>query len=206
MNAHQKRIIRKIVAPLKRVNLSNRDFSIISNNCWGGIVYDIFGLKYRTPFIGCYIMPEDYIKLLKNLHYYMSLDCKEIDFQKSKFFDKEKKIVPIGQIDDIQICFVHYDSGKIACDKWNKRKLRIDYDNLLIKFSDQNGCTISQGEEFLELPFKNKIFITNKGEFRGKDNVVLMSEFKNQGYVIDDIKPSFKYINLKKILNELIDK
>ena len=134
----------------------------------------------------------------------MTLDCKEIDFFQSKFYGKEKDDnVPIGQIGDIQICFLHYDNGKIACDKWNKRRQRINYDNLLVKFSDQNGCTISQGDEFLKLPFKNKIFITNKDYFKGKDGVILMPESKNLGYVIDDIKPSFKYINLKKLLNKL---
>lgn len=36
MNAHTKRQIRKIISPFRRIGLKNFDFSIISNNCWGG--------------------------------------------------------------------------------------------------------------------------------------------------------------------------
>ena len=54
MNASTKRKIRKFFSPIKRIGLKNKSFSIISNNCWGGIVYDIFGLQYRSPTIGCY--------------------------------------------------------------------------------------------------------------------------------------------------------
>ena len=40
--------------------------TIISNNCWGGFVYQKFNLQYRTPFVGLFIFAPDYIELLEN--------------------------------------------------------------------------------------------------------------------------------------------
>jgi len=55
---------------LLRSQLKNRNFTIVSNNCWGGEVYRGFGLPYQTPFVGLFLFPACYIKLLKNLKNY----------------------------------------------------------------------------------------------------------------------------------------
>ena len=34
-----KKKIKKIIGNVNRIGLKNRDFTIISNNCWGGFVY-----------------------------------------------------------------------------------------------------------------------------------------------------------------------
>ena len=52
--------------------------TIISNNCWGGNVYQKFGLKYTSPTIGLFMIGEDYVKFCKNLRYYSTLNLKFI--------------------------------------------------------------------------------------------------------------------------------
>lgn len=37
--------------------LIDEHFTIISNNCWGGTIYQSYGVKYQTPTIGMFIMP-----------------------------------------------------------------------------------------------------------------------------------------------------
>ena len=56
----------------RRKQLLFTDFTIISNNCWGGLVYQYFGLPYTSPTVGLFIMDDDYIKFLENLDYYLS--------------------------------------------------------------------------------------------------------------------------------------
>lgn len=51
----------KILATSRRAKLTNTDFSIISNNCWGGHVYRRYGLPYTSPTVGMYFFSEDYI-------------------------------------------------------------------------------------------------------------------------------------------------
>lgn len=69
MRAQIKRLLRKIISPIKRFGLKNKKFSIISNNCWGGIVYDIFGLQYLSPTIGLFMFSDDYIRFCENLKF-----------------------------------------------------------------------------------------------------------------------------------------
>ena len=37
-----------------------------------------------------------------------------------------------------------------------------NWDKLLVKFNDQNGCTEMEVNKFMKLPFKNKLFFTCK--------------------------------------------
>ena len=78
--AQIKRRLKKGVALFLRIPLKNKDFSIFSNNCWGGVVYDRYALPYRTPTIGLWIPPKDYIKLLKNSKLYFNSEIKQIKF------------------------------------------------------------------------------------------------------------------------------
>ena len=56
--------IQKFRRTLARIRLRRADFSIISNNCWGGHVYQILGRQFSTPFIGLFISPRSYLRLL----------------------------------------------------------------------------------------------------------------------------------------------
>ena len=86
--AQIKRRIKKIIAVFLRIRLKNKTFSIISNNCWGGVVYDKYGLKYLSPTIGCYFYAEDFLKFCENLKYYLSLPIKMISLEESKYKDE----------------------------------------------------------------------------------------------------------------------
>ena len=49
-----------------------------------------------------------------------------------------------------------------AREKWERRIKRINWDKLLVKFNDQNGCTETEVNRFMGLPYKNKLFFTCK--------------------------------------------
>ena len=42
------------------MTLQNTNFSIISNNCWGGYVYQEQNLPYQSPFVGLFLYAKDY--------------------------------------------------------------------------------------------------------------------------------------------------
>ena len=205
MNAHIKRKIRKLISPLNRLKLKNRNFSILSNNCWGGVVYDKFGLQYLSPTIGAFFFAEDYIKFLKRIDFYLKLELQEIDFSQSKYIgylSTRLNHCVVGKIGDIEIFFLHYDSFLSASKKREKRKNRINFDNLIVKFSDQNLFSKELFYEFDKLDFKNKIFITTNTEFKSNNTrIVYLKDKYKFGYAKDDIKPSFRKLNLKKYLN-----
>lgn len=155
-----------IFGALRRRKLTNTPFTIISNNCWGAHCYRYYQLPYDTPTVGLYIYSEDYLRLLKRLEYYMSLELVFIPCEQSKHADslkaKGEENVPIGLLDDVEIVFLHYKSEKVAREKWNRRKERIHWDNILVKFSQMNGCTEEMLKDFDRLPYSNKFVFTTK--------------------------------------------
>jgi uncharacterized protein (DUF1919 family) len=161
----------------------------------GGFIYDYFGLKYQTPTIGLFFSASDYLKFLTHLDYYLSLDLHQLPPT------KECKIN--GCLGDLSIHFAHYSTFDDAKMKWNKRKLRINKNNLLVKFNDQNGFTEEDFISFQNLPYGHKLFFTVNEKMNSKFTVVFPKKEGKQ-FVKDDIKPSLKYCKIKTILNDMI--
>lgn len=126
--------------------------TIISNNCWCGGIYEDLGLEYMSPTVGLYLNAPCYIKFISNLRYYIDLDLKFTHI--SRYNGRCE--YPIGLLDDIEIHFLHYKSEKDAYDKWNRRKQRINYDNLFIKFCDNDYCTDEHVIAFSKLNYKKR--------------------------------------------------
>ena len=184
---------RKIRNRINRKRLKNHDFSIIASTCNGGVIAHDLGMRFNTPFVNIFILPEDYIKLLKNPKYYIYDN--ELEFSKTKTVNKyslsEKDNYPVAKLDDITLFFPHDHTEKEAAENWNKRKGRIKWDNLFIMFTDRDSCSYELIKEFDQLPYENKVIFTNKPypEFKSafyirgfelEKCVGICSEYKNK--------------------------
>lgn len=198
------KIFDKILLTVRRKSINNKDFSIISNNCWGGFVYKRYNLPYLTPTVGLYFYAEDYIKLCHNLTYYMSLPLKFITLQQSKHFEsltaKGQINIPIAQLDDIEIIFLHYKTEEEALEKWERRKKRINYENLIFKFSEVNNCTYEHLKKFEELEANKKICFTTQN-YKDISSSILFKAYKNKNQVKNDTDDYSRYINIEKLIN-----
>lgn len=140
-------------------------FTIISNNCWGGTVYESYGLRKETPTVGMFIMPSDYIRFCANLSHYLELPLEFIDPEESRWkHELEMKenwgTYLIGKLDDIELHMLHHHDKVTALKKWNSRVKRVRYDKLIFKFNDQNGATLDELKAFDSLPLDNKVIFT----------------------------------------------
>ena len=121
--------INKFGSSYRRKKLKIKNLTIISNNCWAGIVSQYLGIKYYTPTIGLYFFSEEYIKFLERFDYYIKQKLEIIDTKDSKYYDemikKNHKNAIVGKLDDVEIVFLHMKTGKEAIEKWNKRVKRI---------------------------------------------------------------------------------
>lgn len=199
--------LKKIKIIYLRSKLKNKEFTIISNNCWGGFVYQKFDLKYNTPFVGLFLFAPDYINLLRNFKDIIHNELNFINAQESRYKDKLIECdtynkYPIGKLDDeIEIHFLHYHSEEEAKNKWNSRVKRINMDNLLVKFSDRDLCSDDLILEFDKLEFKNKLCFAAK-EYENT-SVITFEEFKGQQCVENEWNHYEKYINIIDTLNSL---
>lgn len=197
------RKIRKIVAPIRRIGIK-KEFTIYSNNCWGGRVYDKFAFKYLTPTIGLAFESDDFIKFLENPNYYYNQELIPIkDIQKKVndewgFYD--------CNCGDIRILFRHYRCVDDAINKWNKRKLRIIKNNIIVKFTyfdDNVDKTIL--DRYIKLPYKKLIlFVKDEQIYNYYKDKCICVFFPKQSYQSEFISSDryLKLKNLKKIINK----
>lgn len=199
-----------LTAGYRKKKLNNYDFTIISNNCWGGTVYESYHLKKMSPTVGMFFMAEDYIKFLENIYHYLESELHFIEPENSRYRmelckDSRWGYYPIGKLDDIELFFLHYHSKDEALKKWNRRCKRINWDRLLVKFNDQNGCTNDLIKRFINLPYKNKIcFVVS--EIDNLENIVYkIRSPKRYKHVMASYEPfgANRTVNINNIINNL---
>lgn len=206
------KIKRKAFASQRKKAIKDTNFTIISNNCWGGMLYESYNLPKESPTVGLFIMASDYVKFVSNLKYYLGKPLVFLKPEYSKWknqlsADKRWGTYPIGKIEDIEIFFLHYKSEKEAIDKWYRRIRRINWNRLLIKFDDQNGCTEQDLENFLNLPYKHKLFFTCRDwpKYKGNKSVITIKQPSFFNTIMASYEPfgQNKYIDLNKLINDL---
>lgn len=154
-----KRILRKLVAPYEKLRLRSKEFVIVSNNCWGFDSYKTLGREYNTPFVGLYLYPGDYLKLLGN---FPRLGDEVLSFRNESAHVEGSPGYPVGVVfDSVEIHFLHYKDEDEARSKWTRRieRMRQGIDGgakLLFKMCDRDGCTSGQLEHFHRLPIVKK--------------------------------------------------
>lgn len=197
---------------MRRKKLKDENFTIISNNCWGGTIYESYGIKKMSPTVGMFIMPEDYLKFIANLDYYLSRPLEFINPDNSKWKEKLQgksnwKTYLIGKLDDIELQMLHHHDEIVARKKWESRLKRVNKNKLIFKFNDQNGATKEQIMRFMQLPLDNKLCFVASEEYKISDDVIFIEQPRKYGG--EGIKASrepfgkSRYLNVTKFINEL---
>lgn len=191
-------------------SIKSRDFTIISNNCWAGRVYQYLDMPYLSPTAGLYFFAPDYIKFVSDLKHYLDTPLKFIKAEESKYFEELKTRnqlgKPIGILDDVEIVFLHYKSKEEALEKWNRRKERVNFDNIILKFSWMNLCEEEHLEKFDDLPFENKILLVDASRKSiYKSGVYYKGEANIQG-MKTDTQPFPCNVKLHKLLKKTAEK
>ena len=144
-----KKIWRKPYQLYLRSQLENHEFSIISSNCIGGILSHDLGEQFRSPTINLTI--REYLEFVKNLPYYISLTPTNEGYDKHGGY-------PICKLDNVHICGVHYDSHDEMILNWEKRKKRINWNNIFLITTDEYVNTTEDLKQFSKLPYAKVLF------------------------------------------------
>lgn len=197
----------KYINIIQKNKFNKTDFSIISNNCFGGIIYRNNHIPYQSPTCGLFFMAGDYIKFIYNMDKYLNKEIKEIDIKASKNYDYLIEIKYdgiVGVIDDIEIYFLHYDNINEVNEKWKRRCKRINYKRLIYKFNDQNLCTYEDLKAFHNFKADNKICFTSKKYIEFPEFITL-EQYSTKDYVVNDTreKDYKKYFNIYNYINNI---
>lgn len=144
-----------------RERLRVQNITIISMNCSGGILSHDLGLQFQSPTVNLYFRAEDFVKFCENLEYYLSID----EFKEC--IDPEiieQRTYPIAYLDDLTLFLVHYNTVAEAQAKWNERKKRINWDNIVLINTDREGMTDELKNRFEKLPYRKVMFVHEPDE------------------------------------------
>lgn len=189
-----------------KFRLKNKDFSIISNDCWGGGVYEDLNLPYKTPTVGLFFYAPCYIEFLENFNELIDIDLQFVSNSKYKeaneFRKKNKDYYPIGKINDIEIHFLHYKTEVEAFEKWNRRRARINKNNLFFKFSDRDLCTPELINRFDNLSNIPKVFFTAI-EKHGVQSGIFLKKYAGLSFIGDIYSDRWAYRKDFDVINWL---
>jgi len=166
---------RKRICAIMRNRLINKDVSIISSNCIGGILSHDLNIQFNSPTVNLFFSAEDFIKFATNLERYVGLtpvlDAKE---------SKEKGYV-VAALDDIHLYGVHYHDIEELQNSWKRRSERINWNNLFFIMTDRNGMNEGDLVAFSKLPYPKVLFSSK--QYPQYDFVVYINDFKNESQV-----------------------
>lgn len=148
----------------KYLKIQKSDLSIICNNCVGGIIYNTLGLECKSPCKNLAIPEDSFLKLVHNLEYYMPL---KLEFKRWQIDPHSEKDFPVMSLNDIEIWCNHDLSINEARDKWERRKKKINYKNIILIMYTENDKV---GETFLKIKKYRKIlFVPEISELKHKE-------------------------------------
>jgi len=190
------------------LNLIDKNFSIICNNCLGGFIYQYYNIEYRTPTLGLFFLARDYVKFLSDIKFYISKQLEFIKPNESIYYEEFKKSdlsidFPIAKLSDIEIFFMHYKNEDEVLEKWNRRINKINWNNLIIIFAENETCNLEIIKQFDALPFKNKICFTRDDHKDIKSSCFIeeMKEPKRSW----DMETIMKHFDISKFINNRSD-
>lgn len=164
--------IRCVVQPIqdfinqKRLRADN--FTIICSTCAGGIIYHRLGKEFLSPTVNLWFTDKDLQKIAGDLRHYMS--------QELEFIDDHEENYPVAMLDDVRIYFNHADTPEEAREIWNRRRKRVNYDNVWLISCDR-GLDYEDIKAFGDLPAQGKVLFTAK-EYPEFDYCLFFKEYE----------------------------
>lgn len=166
-----------------REQLTNKNFSIICDTCIGGVLYHWLGQPFLSPTINLWMRDDEFYRFILGIKRYIDMDL--------KFVDTECPF-PVGVLDDIRLYFNHYSSNEDAEKSWNKRKARINWDNLFVICGDNDGVSDDDIRSLAALDCAGKIVFTPR-KIEGLDYLKCLSFCENKPftgtYMLDNRGP-----------------
>lgn len=212
------KIPRKIIVifhkKLLKRRIKNKEITIISQNCVGGVLYSLIGQQFLSPTINMFIEDNNFVKLVYNLEHYMNIPAEPLT---DRYMDPIDPSIhyPKIKIDDIELCCLHYRDCSDAINAWERRRKRVNFKRVLVI---ANSWNMHEKDQLVRKvcengKYKTICFTYKKYDYPGCIN--LNDSFwhiDERGIIrpdITDYKPfSYKrffetYTDIVKLLNEL---
>lgn len=116
-----------------RARNNNHSFTLISNNCVGGVISHNLGEQFRSPTVNLFISGDQFLPFVKGVRLYLSDETELIQVKDNTRNYPVGRLHPANDtLEDIFIYFQHYKSFEDAKKKWTERTRRVNWDNVFL--------------------------------------------------------------------------
>ena len=161
--------------------LQRSRLSIFSINCFGGLMSNLLGLPFRSPFVNLWINDSDFIKFLRAPRIYLE---EQPIYLRQSLNSTGSIEYPVATLGNVELNMLHYKTFEESFNAWEKRKSRINWYNILVEMWTENLESLRQfdalpyGKKICFVPFKSDLdsawYVNpdiNKNESRFADKI-----------------------------------
>ncbi len=140
--------------------LQRLQLSILSMNCFGGLISHTLGLPFRSPTVNMFFRENEFLRFLHAPRVYLEEMPIFKEFAWERNLKRDYPVVILGNID---VHFNHYTDFDEAVKIWNRRKARINWYNLFVTmYTDSEEIlrkfdTLPFGKKVCFVPFKSDL-------------------------------------------------
>lgn len=182
------RVARKV-----RKQLKTSGFSVISQNCIGGVFYSDMQMEFLSPTINLFFPTTDFLRFAGNLEDYLT---KDLVIEMGEAY-------PLGHLGDVLIHFMHYASCEEAKKKWEERKKRINWQKIVVFCTDTEGFTDTDLLLWNAIKYPRVLFTANE-QYKTIEGTVFYPQYVKNGKVPDLIpkREFYKDGVIVKVINK----
>lgn len=169
---HRKKREQRIFEMKRKLKVNH--FTVISQNCIGGVFYHDMGLRFESPTINVFFKGSDFVKFVLKMDYYLSCEL-------HMTWGEE---YPIGYVGDVAIHFMHYNTCEEAKSAWNQRKKRIDRKKIIVICTDMEDFTDEVFDLWKQIIYPKVLFTADR-KYANECNSVFFAEYEKDGRVHD---------------------
>lgn len=151
-----------------------KDFSILAQNCIGGVLYHDMGLPFLSPTVDLYFSAPDFVRFILELDRYLKLELTMA----------WEETYPVGYLEDVKIHFMHYHTCAEARQAWERRKARIRQERILVLCTDMEDFTQDVFAQWKKITYP-KLLYTANAAFAAHPDTVLYPKYQSVGHVPD---------------------
>ena len=164
------------------LRLRREGISFVSDNCWGGLMYNTLGLEMRSPFINMFIRREHFARLLRDLPGYLAQPLVPLRLRQGQL---GSTVYPIAALGDVEIHLNHVFTPAQLQDyarAWYRRTDRFLFDRVMVQTNFETPAIWQRDREaFAALPWPKIAFTPFEVESEAGDVVYLdcVDQFKD---------------------------
>lgn len=167
-----------IISSQYRKRLKNDKFTIIASDCTGGLIYHELHKQFLSPTINMFMMANDYVRFCSEIKRWIDLPMVEVDQNEYPY-----PLALLGGQGGILLHLVHYKTVEEAQEKWNRRKVRINWENMYFLMNDRNNCSVTDISNFNGLPYKKVLLSHIEQGYKDIDCVKYVRGFENSNFI-----------------------